>query len=310
MLVGADHGASAFVFSIEGGFRLNFYVNFSKYSDLYKGKIFGKGKVDIMKNLFRIREDIPKNLYVTGGVLAFFSILFFWFVLSVFEVVEKTFLPSPLEVAVTMYQELMNLEYWEHIGMSVYRVFMGFILACVIGIPLGIMAGTFKFFESMIVPTTEFIRYMPAAAFIPLIMVWTGIGETSKILVIFIGCFFQLILMVADDTRLINKDLIAASYTLGAKRSQVIRRVIIPALLPKLFSTMRLIMGWAWTYLVVAELVAANSGIGYSIMKAQRFLNTELIFVGILMIGLLGLVIDRCFAIAGKKLFPWAEGGN
>lgn len=263
-----------------------------------------------MGKIFRIREDIPKNLYVTGGIIAFLLIIGVWLVLSFLQLVEKTFLPTPLEVLTSFFQQLASLEYWEHIGMSVYRVFMGFALACLIGIPLGIMAGTFKIFESMIIPTTEFIRYMPAAAFIPLIMVWTGIGETSKILVIFIGSFFQLVLMVADDTRLVNKDLISASYTLGANRWQVIRKVILPALMPKLFSTMRLIMGWAWTYLVVAELVAANSGIGYSIMKAQRFLNTDLIFVGILVIGLLGLLIDRCFAMASKRLFPWTEGGN
>ncbi|MEW8985901.1 MAG: ABC transporter permease subunit, partial [Bacillus sp. (in: firmicutes)] len=142
------------------------------------------------------------------------------------------------------------------------------------------------------------------------IMVWAGIGETAKILVIFIGCFFQLILMVADDTNRISKDLLYASYTLGANRKQVIFKVIIPALLPKLMTTLRLIMGWAWTYLVVAELVAANNGLGYFIMKAQRFLDTESIFVGIIVIGLLGLIIDRAFAIANKKLFPWVEGGN
>ncbi|MFL6559420.1 MAG: ABC transporter permease, partial [Bacillus sp. (in: firmicutes)] len=140
--------------------------------------------------------------------------------------------------------------------------------------------------------------------------VWAGIGESAKILVIFIGCFFQLVLMVADDTNRISKDLLSASYTLGANRIQVITRVILPAMLPKLMTTMRMIMGWAWTYLVVAELVAANSGLGYTIMKAQRFLDTESIFVGIIVIGLLGLIIDRCFAIANKKLFPWAEGGN
>jgi len=119
-----------------------------------------------------------------------------------------------------------------------------------------------------------------------------------------------LLLMVAEDTSRVNKDLLSASYTLGAKRGQVISKVIIPASLPKLMVTMRLIMGWAWTYLVVAELVAANSGLGYTIMKAQRFLDTELIFVGIIVIGLLGLVIDRCFALLTKKLFPWAEGGQ
>lgn len=260
--------------------------------------------------LFKIREDIPKKWYFTGVSAAFLLLLLIWILLSNLEFVDEVFLPTPAAVVASFFAALSSPEYWGEISISVYRVFMGFLLACLLGIPLGILAGTFKLAESVILPVSEFIRYMPAAAFIPLIMVWAGIGETAKILVIFIGSFFQLVLMVADDTNRIHKDLLYASYTLGANRRQVISKVIIPAMLPKLMTTMRLIMGWAWTYLVVAELVAANNGLGYSIMKAQRFLDTESIFVGIIVIGLLGLIIDRCFAYVNKKLFPWAEGGN
>lgn len=263
-----------------------------------------------LRSLWSIREDIPKKWYFFGIIITFLSFFILWYILSFLKLVDQVFLPTPGNVIISFFQSLGSPDYWNQIGISVYRVFMGFILACLIGIPLGILAGTFKFAESFVLPMSEFIRYMPAAAFIPLIMVWAGIGETAKILVIFIGSFFQLLLMVTDDANRISKDLLSASYTLGANRRQVIFRVIVPAMLPKLMTTMRLIMGWAWTYLVVAELVAANSGLGYSIMKAQRFLDTKSIFVGIIVIGLLGLIIDRCFAIANKKLFPWAEGGN
>lgn len=261
-------------------------------------------------SLLKIREDIPKKWYVTGVIASFILLFLVWTVLHYLKLVDEVFLPTPISVVVSFVAALSSPDYWGAIGISVFRVFMGFLLACLLGIPLGILAGTFKFAESFILPMSEFIRYMPAAAFIPLIMVWAGIGETSKILVIFIGSFFQLVLMVTDDTSRIHKDLLYASYTLGANRRQVISKVIIPAMLPKLMTTMRLIMGWAWTYLVVAELVAANNGLGYTIMKAQRFLDTESIFVGIIVIGLLGLVIDRCFAYLNKKLFPWAEGGS
>lgn len=257
--------------------------------------------------LLRIREDISKQWYFTGVAVAFLVLLGVWIGLSYFKFVDEVFLPSPLSVIQELFLSLLSVEYWKEIGISVYRVFMGFLLSCLLGIPLGILAGTFKFAESFVVPISEFFRYMPAAAFIPLIMVWAGIGETAKILVIFIGCFFQVVLMVADNANQVHKDLLYASYTLGANRWQVISRVIIPAMLPQLMTTMRLIMGWAWTYLVVAELVAANSGLGYTIMKAQRFLDTNSIFVGIIVIGLLGLIIDRCFAIINKKLFPWVE---
>ncbi|MOA06314.1 putative aliphatic sulfonates transport permease protein SsuC [compost metagenome] len=197
-------------------------------------------------------------------------------------------------------------DYWHHIGISIFRVSAGFLLACLIGIPLGIFAGTFKYGEAFIEPPMEFIRYMPAVAFIPLIMVWAGIGEWAKILLIFIGCFFQLVLMVADITRRVPHDLLHASFTLGAGRLKAIETVLIPAIRPQLMNTLRLILGWAWTYLVVAELVAVNSGLGYAIMKAQRFLNTDQIFVGIIVIGLLGLISDRIFAFLNRRWFPWA----
>lgn len=198
--------------------------------------------------VLRIREDVPRKWYAAGVAFTFLSCLLLWLLLCLLEVVDRTFLPTPWQIFLTLTQVLSDPEYWGHIGNSVFRVFMGFFLAALLGIPLGILAGTFRFAEAVIIPLTEFVRYMPAAAFIPLIMVWVGIGESAKILVIFIGCFFQLILMVADDSRLINKELLYAAYTLGARRMQVIRKVIIPALMPKLFSTSRLIMGWAWTY--------------------------------------------------------------
>lgn len=260
--------------------------------------------------LFKIREDIPKKWYWTGTLVTFVLLLIIWELISLFHLVQSTFLPSPGDVFFTFVQLITTGDYWSDIWISIYRVFMGFLLAAIIGVPLGILAGTFKITESIVIPLSEFIRYMPAPAFIPLVMVWAGIGEMAKILIIFIGSFFQLVIMVADDTREVNKDLIYASYTLGANRKAALLKVILPALLPKLFSTLRLIMGWAWTYLVVAELVAANSGIGYSIMKAQRFLNTDVIFVGILVIGLLGLLIDRCFVLLSRVLFPWIEGGR
>jgi NitT/TauT family transport system permease protein len=260
--------------------------------------------------LLQIRGEIRKTWYVSGIAGMFVLVLVLWSLASYGRWVDPTFLPTPGRVLEQFGHQIVSREFWHHVGMSVYRVTMGFLLACVIGIPLGIMAGTFRMFEALVVPLTEFIRYMPATAFVPLIMVWAGIGETAKILVIFIGCFFQLVLMVADNTRNVSNDLLQVSYTMGAKRLQAIEKVLIPALLPDLMNTLRLMLGWAWTYLVVAELVAANSGLGFSIMKAQRFLNTDVIFVGIIVIGLLGLLTDRAFAFCHKRFFPWLEGGH
>lgn len=260
-----------------------------------------------IRSLGNIRKDMSKSWYICGALLSFFTLLLFWMLLSYGKLVNSIFLPAPSNVLFQFMHQLQLANFWTDVGISLYRISMGFLLAAILGIPLGILAGTFKFAEAVIQPLTEFIRYMPATAFIPLIMVWTGIGETAKIVVIFLGTFFQMILMVADNVRDVPHDLINAAYTLGASRYQVIRRVIIPGMLPGLMDTLRLMIGWSWTYLVVAELVAANSGIGYAILKAQRFLRTDIIFVGILTIGILGLVTDRLFSYINKRLFTWAD---
>ncbi|WP_308637033.1 ABC transporter permease [Paenibacillus silvisoli] len=257
-------------------------------------------------NRLQIFKDIGGRPFAFTAGFSFILLLVVWAALSYTEAVNPVFLPTPDKVIVEMVQLLGTAEYWHHIGISVFRVSAGFLLACIIGIPIGIFAGTFKYGEAFVEPPMEFIRYMPAVAFIPLIMVWAGIGEWAKILLIFIGCFFQLVLMVADNTRRVSHDLLQASFTLGAGRWKAIETVLIPAIQPQLMHTLRLILGWAWTYLVVAELVAVNSGLGYAIMKAQRFLNTDQIFVGIIVIGLLGLISDRIFAFLNRRLFPWA----
>lgn len=262
-----------------------------------------------MNNLLKIRSEIGKGWYSVGTLASFLTVLLLWIILGWAQLVDSTFLPSPTMVVKNFITSISENTLLSDVGISLYRIAMGFLLAAILGIPLGILAGTFKIAESLIQPLSEFIRYMPVPAFIPLIMVWTGIGEEAKIMVIFIGTFFQLVLMVADNARGVADDLINSAYTLGAKEFQVISNVLLPAMAPKIMDTLRLMFGWAWTYLVVAELVAANSGLGYSILKAQRFLQTDAIFTGILVIGLLGLFTDRLLYLANRKLFPWAEEG-
>ncbi|MBB5225043.1 ABC transporter permease [Treponema ruminis] len=215
-----------------------------------------------------------------------------------------------MKVIQSIYNDFTSGAIWSDMYISCYRIFMGFIYATVLGVVLGILAGCYKPFEAFIQPMVEFLRYLPVPAFVPLIMVWVGIDESAKIAVIFIGTLFQLIPMVADDIRSVPDDYVNAAYTLGARRRTVIFKILIPGMMPRLFETLRMMMGWAWTYLVVAELVAANSGLGYKILKAQRYLKTGTIFEGIIVIGLLGLILDRVFGLIGKKLFKWAEGGT
>jgi NitT/TauT family transport system permease protein len=184
---------------------------------------------------------------------------------------------------------------------------LGFFVAALIGVPLGLLMGTFKVAEAFTEPVVGFIRYMPASAFIPLFILWLGIGDIEKIAIIFVGSFFQLVLMVAVVAKNVHKDMLETAYTLGAKRFQVIRKVLLPASLPGIVDTLRIIVGWAWTYIIVAELVASASGIGYMIISAQRMLRTGNIIFGILTIGILGLVTDYFFKWLYNRLFPWVE---
>ncbi len=257
------------------------------------------------RQVLQIYKEIPQMAFTLLSLGSFVTMIVLWYALCLLEIVDPIFLPTPHRVLLELVYQLSTEAYWEHIGISVFRVSSGFLLACILAIPIGIFAGTFKIGEAFIEPPMEFIRYMPAVAFIPLIMVWAGIGEPAKILLIFIGTFFQLVLMVAAITRQVSVDLLQAAFTLGASRLQAIETVLIPAIKPNLMNTLRMTLGWAWTYLIVAELVAVNSGLGYAIMKAQRFMNTDEIFVGIIVIGLLGLLSDRIFAYCNRRFFPW-----
>lgn len=259
------------------------------------------------KGDFRLRKEISQRRFILSAILTFIIIFAGWWVLCASGNVRELFLPSPIKVIGDIAAGAKNGSLWVNMGYSIFRITMGFLLSVAIGVPLGILAGSFKPLEAIIAPICEFIRYMPVPAFVPLVMVWCGIGEAAKITIVFLGCFFQLVLMIADDARSVSDDLLSSSYTLGTTRWTTVTKVLIPAMAPKMMLTLRMMIGWGWTYLTVAELVASSSGLGYSILKAQRFLHTESIFSGILVIGILGLITDRLFAFAIKKMFPWAE---
>jgi NitT/TauT family transport system permease protein len=253
------------------------------------------------------REPIPKGLYLILALSSFAFFLILWSILTYGRFVDPLFLPSPGRVFQAGVDLFSELGFTTDILNSVYRVMMGFILAAIIGVPIGLIMGTFKVAEALTEPVVGFVRYMPASAFIPLFILWLGIGDVEKIAIIFVGSFFQLVLMVAVVAKNVHKDMLETAYTLGAKRFQVIRKVLLPASLPGIVDTLRIIVGWAWTYIIVAELVASASGIGYMIISSQRMLRTGNIIFGILTIGMLGLLTDFFSKWLYNKLFPWVE---
>ena len=243
---------------------------------------------------------------VALGIAFFVLFVAAWSVATFGGFVSKTFLADPLTMLAEGWALFAKHGFAFDVGMTVWRVLGGFVLAALLGVPLGIAMGAFKPVEAFFEPFVSFARYLPASAFIPLLILWAGIGEAQKLLVIFIGVFFQIVLMVAVIVGSTRRDLVEAAYTLGTKDAGLIRRVLVPGAAPEIAETLRLVLGWAWTYVIVAELIGASSGIGHMITDSQALLNTGQIIFGIIMIGLIGLVSDFAFKALNQRLSPWS----
>jgi len=257
------------------------------------------------RSIWVVRGHLSRRAYLLFALAGMLLPLAAWWWLSGSGLMDKVFMPGPMDVLSRVYTWFKSDNLLHDMWISTYRVVAGFALSAVLAIPLGLMIGSYRPVQALLEPLTDFIRYMPAVAFIPLVMLWVGIDESSKIAIIFIGTFFQMVLMVAEDVRRVPITQIEAAQTMGATRSEIVSLVIVPSAKPALLDTLRITMGWAWTYLVVAELVAANSGLGYAILRAQRFMQTDKIFAGIILIGLIGLTIDQLFRWLHRKSFPW-----
>ncbi|MBT4139587.1 MAG: ABC transporter permease subunit [Candidatus Latescibacteria bacterium] len=222
------------------------------------------------------------------------------------------YLPAPhivVKALITAFQTepIRRGEPWLHesIFHSVQVIFYGFMLSAIFGVPLGILCGTFAFFSRIIEPFVDFIRYMPAPAFGALMVAFLGINDAPKVAIIFIGTFFQMVLVVGNTTRQLDGALIEAAQTLGANAKNIVSHVIIPGIVPNLYRDMRILLGWAWTYLIVAELIGASSGISWFINQQAKYRNYENVFAAIIIIGIIGLSTDIFLSWIGKHIFPW-----
>lgn len=276
--------------------------------DTVRAKPPGKvRKVGSTSRYFGLRENIHRNVYVGAGIFFILILLAAWELVCRNGLVKPLFLPSPAAVMLEGVRQVREGILWSDSWASVYRIVMGWVFATCIAVPVGILMGNFKFFEGLFEPFIDIVRYMPVVALIPLTILWAGIGDLQKFLILFIGTFFQQVLMIMDNVKQVPINLIRVGQTLGLSRFEILRTIVLPAAFPGIWDTFRITIGWTWTYLVVAELVAAENGLGRRIMDAQRYLATETIIFGILFIGFLGLITDYLFKISGKIMFKWME---
>jgi NitT/TauT family transport system permease protein len=230
--------------------------------------------------------------------------------------VNPVYLPAPHLVARAFYTAFktpprLPNEPWLHesLGHSIRTIFWGFVLSSLIGVPLGVLCGTYRFFSRLQEPFIEFFRYLPAPAFGALCVAVLGIDDGPKIAIIFIGTFFQQVLVIGNTVRKVDPALIEAAQTLGARGWRLVRRVVIPASITDIYTDMRILLGWAWTYLIVAEVVGTMSGITFFINQQARYRNFDNVFAAIGMIGIIGLTTDMFLAWLGTILFPWKRKG-
>ena len=261
----------------------------------------------VLQRCLTPKAEIPPRLRLWTGILVWAAVLGLWAAACYGGLASPIFLPAPDDVVRAAMRLAAAGKLSQHVWASVEVVLLGFIVSSALAVPLGLLMGTFRIVQAALEPLVNFIRYLPVTSFVPLFILWIGIDLQERVMVIVFGTFFQQLVMIADVAGGVSRDLLGASYTLGASRRDVVLHVLAPASLPGVLDTLRVTMGWAWTYLVVAELVAASSGLGYISMQAMRGFQVDEIFLAIAIIGILGLATDQVFRLLRLRMAPWAQ---
>jgi NitT/TauT family transport system permease protein len=256
---------------------------------------------------WRLAEDIPKPLNTALMIASIAIPVLMWWLVTTFGNIDPKFLPSPAKVMEAFRRLWSTGELLKDTVASLWRVGFGFSLAALFSIPVGVLMGSFPSIRALLEPLFGLMRYMPAPAFIPLLILYLGIGEEPKITLIFIGVFFFNSLMVMDTVKFVPKDLIEATYMLGGNRWEALTQVILPHVLPGILDACRINLAAAWQLVIVSELIAATEGLGRRISVAGRFLRTDEIFVGLIVIGVIGLAFDLLFQYLLRLTCNWAS---
>jgi NitT/TauT family transport system permease protein len=257
--------------------------------------------------LFTLTARLSPRGFVGIAALVFAGIALVWWAVTAAGLVRPLFLPSPAMVLGRLGELAAGGQLAADLSVSIYRIMVGFLISTAIALPVGVLIGSYRVWEAMIEPFVDFIRYMPVVAFVPLTILWAGTSDAQKFLIIFIGTFFQQVLLVMDNVKSVPSDFVNVGRTLEMPERQILARIILPYAMPGIWDSLRISLGWAWTWLVVAELVAATSGLGYRITTAQRFFQTDTIFGYLLVLGMLGLATDQAMKAIGRRLFRYLE---
>jgi len=242
---------------------------------------------------------------IAAWTIPLVALLAWWFMTATGRV-ERFFLPSPGDTFRIGLHMLASAAFWRDLLISMFRIFAGFALACAIAFPCGIWMGRSRFFNSVVEPPISFIRFVPMPAVIPLMILWFGSGEWGKVMIICAGIFFQLVLMIADAVASVPEAYYDIAHSVGATPWQRLVHFTIPAAGPEIWDSLRINIGLAWATLIFAEILGATSGLGYLIVRSQRYLLTENIFVAVLVIGILGIITDKIFGWYYYRRFPWS----
>ena len=257
------------------------------------------------RSWFEYHKPIPAVWSLALGIAAWVLFFGLWELAAARGWINTLFMPAPHRVLSTLYTMIVEKGFLADIGISIYRILVSFALACALAIPLGVLMGSFRAVDAFFNPFVSAWRYLPAPAFIPLLLMWFGAGEGSKLALLFIGVIFFLITLIMDHTRAVRAELIETAMTLGANRWQILSTIVLPAVAPNILISMRQMLAVSWTYLVIAEIVASTTGIGAVMMRGQRFLKVDEIMAGIVVIGVVGLLFDFLFRLAHRLLFPY-----
>jgi taurine transport system permease protein len=243
------------------------------------------------------------------SVLTVAALLALWFVATNLGWIRPLFLPTPQAVFQQFQEYLLGLAndkpLLEHLAASMFRVFSAFLLACVTAVPVGIAMGVSRIARGVFDPPVEFYRPLPPLSYLPLVIIWFGIDELPKVILIYLACFAPLALAARSGMRAASQEQIHAAYSLGASHWQVIRYVILPAAMPEILVGMRIAIGFGWTTLVAAEMVAANVGVGQMVLNASNFLRTDIVVMGIIVIGVVAYAFDLLMRWVERRLVPW-----